>query len=353
MADVRADEGVTVDELRTGRLSLVDRDGAVRATLGAAADGAIGLRLYDGEDRTRAALVVDGDGATTLELHDAAGEASCSLGVGAHGGPRLYLHGADRRGGVRGHVQISVDDHGCPVLSLHDRRGRPRALVSLEERSGMATISCVDGHGNPRAMMAEDLGGAPVRAVSTPTRTPGVPALVLGETEPAPTPAPPDRTVEQLTARMVRLERARRRHWVSAAALVLLGALAGSAASRLSPPAIPAPAVAAPTVAPAGAVVQAEEVVLTDRAGTVRARLGVLPDGTPLLWMSDPDGVSTIELSAVPRAGSVLRLSGGRSSITLAAPPNDLPSLGAYDADDVLFQAPSHVARFLPPDSWR
>src|SRR5207237_43139 len=65
------------------------------------------------------------------------------------------------------------------------------------------------------------------------------------------------------------------------------------------------------------------------------------------------DGASTVELSAVSRAGSVLRLGGGRSSITLAAPPNDLPSLGAYDADEVLFQAPSHVARFLPPDSWR
>ena len=353
MADVRADEVMAIDELRAGRLSLVDRDGTVRATLGAAADGGIGLRLYDAEDRARAALVVDGDGATTLELHDAAGEASCSLGVGAHGGPRLYLHGADRHGGVRGHVQVSVDDHGCPVLSLHDRRGRPRALLSLEERSGMATISCVDGHGNPRAMMAEDLAGPPVRAVSTPTRTPGVPALVLGETEPAPTPVAPDRTVERLAARMVRLERARRRHWVSAAALVLLGALAGGAASRFAAPVLPAPAVAAPVVAAAGPVVQAEEIVLTDHAGTVRARLGVLGDGTPLLWMSDPDGASTVELSAVPRAGSVLRLGGGRSSITLAAPPNDLPSLGAYDADEVLFQAPSHVARFLPPDSWR
>ena len=34
MADVRADDVVAVEELRAGRLTLVDRDGAVRATLG-------------------------------------------------------------------------------------------------------------------------------------------------------------------------------------------------------------------------------------------------------------------------------------------------------------------------------
>src|SRR5262249_57844480 len=109
-------------------------------------------------------------------------------------------------------------------------------------------------------------------------------------------------------------------------------------------PAAPPPP-AEPVAAPVGQVVHAEEIVLTDRAGTMRARLGVLADGTPLLWMTDPDGTSTVELSALPRSGSVLRLGGGRSSITLAAPPHDLPSLGAYDADQVLFHAPSHVPR--------
>ena len=124
---------------------------------------------------------------------------------------------------------LSVDDHGCPVLSLHDRRGRPRALLSLDELTGMATISCVDGHGNPRAMMSEELDGAPVRRGPESHRTPGVPALPLGDVEPTRT--VPDPRLAELTARMAQLERGRRRHWVSAAALVVIGALVGSAAS--------------------------------------------------------------------------------------------------------------------------
>jgi hypothetical protein len=75
-----------------------------------------------------------------------------------------------------------------------------------------------------------------------------------------------------------------------------------------------------------------------------------MSDGTPLLWMTD--GTNTVEVGAVPDVGAVIRLNGGRSSVALVAPPRDPPSLSASVGDEVLFQAPSHVARFLPQDLW-
>ncbi len=97
---------------------------------------------------------------------------------------------------------------------------------------------------------------------------------------------------------------------------------------------------------------QLQELTLADAQGNVRGRLSVLPDGTPLLWMTDGRGTTTAELSVVPGTGAVLRLIGGDSTITLVAPPNQPPSVGAYQGDVVLFQAPANVARFLPPDPW-
>ncbi|HJQ73403.1 MAG TPA: hypothetical protein VJ814_00855, partial [Gaiellaceae bacterium] len=55
-----------VDELRAQRLTLVDAQGRVRATLGPAADGSAALRLYDADDHARAELAIDAQGATTL-----------------------------------------------------------------------------------------------------------------------------------------------------------------------------------------------------------------------------------------------------------------------------------------------
>jgi hypothetical protein len=158
-----------------------------------------------------------------------------------------------------------------------------------------------------------------------------------------------------MAARVARLERSARRRRVGVLALVLAAALLGMAGGKLARPvpaaAPPGPVVETPKTRP-GPVLHAEELILEDRTGTMRARLSVLPDGTPLFWMSDPSSASTAEITVLPDSGALLRLGGGPSSIVLSAPPTDPPSLGAYKGDDVLFQAPSHVARFLPPDLW-
>jgi len=399
MADVQTDLTGVVEELRALRLTLVDRLGRPRAALGPASDGSTGLRLYDADDRLRVELALDDAGATNLKLHGPDGEVSAWLSVGRLGDPSLYLHGTSRHHeGVRGDVELSVDEHGRPTVSLHDRDGQPRALLGLDEQTGMATLSQTDAQGNTCVLLTEDAGGghlllfdhtgrlrevptpppvrhepgrttappppappeaiAPIAPVSPEFVAPIAPAPseTIAPIEPTPTvalisvPAPADDAFDTLARRIRRLERGRS---ISAVAAVLLGALLGATGARLLPTlsdATPRP-VLSPPLAPASVpVVHAEEIILTDRHGEMRARLGVLPDGTPLLWMSDPESRSTVEMGALSGAGAVLRLSGGRSSIALDAPPADLPSLGAYDGNEILFQAPSHVARFLPRD---
>ena len=349
MPEVRIDESSARDDLRATRFTLVDDRGTARAALGPTGDGAIGLTLYDRDQRPRAELGVDAAGAANLKLHGPEGEVSAWLAVGRHGAPTLYLHGTSRhRDGVRGHAELSVDEHGSPVLSLHDRLGQARVLLSLDERTGMATLCCADAHGESRLLLGEDERGG-LFHLAEPRGLRDVPILPI---EP-PRSAVPDPQLAAMAARVARLERAAGRRRVGLLAVLVVAALVGVAGSRFVRP-VPAAAPPEPVVAmpQGGSVVHAEELILEDRTGVMRARLSVLPDGTPLLWMSDPRGESTAEMTVLADSGALFRLGAGSSSIVLSAPPNDPPSLGAFKGDDVLFQAPSHVARFMPPDLW-
>ena len=151
------EERAAYDDVRALRFTLVDEQGTVRAALGPGRDGGVGMRLVDARGRARAELALDESGATNLKLHDAEGEVCAWLDVGPDGRPGLYLRGpTGHHEGVRGHAEISVDEHGSPVVSLHDRNGQPRVLMSLDERTGNASLSCADAHGNPSALLTED-----------------------------------------------------------------------------------------------------------------------------------------------------------------------------------------------------
>ena len=91
-----------------------------------------------------------------------------------------------------------------------------------------------------------------------------------------------------------------RRSRMGAVALVLAGAVCAVVGVRLAPRLAP-DRVSEPNLyaAPTGSTIRAEEIVLTDRDGAIRARLSVLADGTPLLWMSDPAGRSTAQLTVL------------------------------------------------------
>jgi hypothetical protein len=96
---------------------------------------------------------------------------------------------------------------------------------------------------------------------------------------------------------------------------------------RLSPPApVPAATVAERTPPGPGSILEGDQLILSDTNGTPRDRLSVPSEGTPL----------TVELGVLADTGAVLRLNGDSRS----------------SPADVVFQAPSNVARLLPPDIW-
>jgi len=300
----------------------------VRATLGPAADGSAALRLLDADERARAELAIDANGTTTLTLRDGGGEFRSSLVVGPEGETRLHLHGA-------------------PAVSLHDESGAARAVLGLDEHTGVATLAFADAESHSCLLLAEDPSGGRLHLFQHDGEGRRIPACDPGDPDAAGGPLAP-RASEQ--PHPPQEKRGGRR--LATAVLVFVATVAGTLTGRLAPPLRPETPAATQAVVRTGSILQAEELQLADRSGTTRARLSVLSDGTPLLWMTDPSGKHTVELGVLTDTGAVLRLNGGESSIALVAPPRDPPSVSATLGDDVVFQAPSNVARLLPPDIW-
>jgi hypothetical protein len=318
-----------LEELRARRLTLVDAQGRVRATFGPAGDGSMELRLFDRDDRARAELAVDANGAASLTLRDPDGEMRSCLAVGHDGDTRLHLH-------------------GTAAVSLHDREGQPRALLGLDEHSGMATLSYVDAAGACCVLLTEDGSGGRLHLFQRDGRGRRIPGSDPGDPEAsaALTAAPkPEAAVPPAPA-----ERASRRRGAATALTLLLSALLGVLGGRLGT--APSSAETSSATRQGGSTVHAQEIILSDTTGTPRMRLGALPDGTPLLWMSDATRQSTLEIGVSPDVGAVVRLNGGKSSIALVAPPGEPPSLSASVGGEVLFQAPSNVVRYLPSNLW-
>jgi hypothetical protein len=169
-----------VEEVRATRLTLVDQNGSPRAALGIGDDGSPALRLFDPFEQTRAQLVVDPSGAANLKLHDRDGEVSAWLSVGPSGAPSLYLRGIGRTPSrARGHAELCVDEHGCPVLSLYDKDGQPRVLLCLGEKDGTPSLSFSSTRGDLRALLTGDAERGTLRLYPEPVAEPAVPALPL------------------------------------------------------------------------------------------------------------------------------------------------------------------------------
>jgi hypothetical protein len=316
------------DELRARRLVLVDDMGRVRATLGPTTDGSAALRLLDADERTRAELAIDANGTTTLTLRDGGGEFRSSLVVGPEGETHLHLHGA-------------------PAVSLHDDAGTARAVLGLDEHTGLPSLAFADEESRPCVLLTEDPSGGRLHLFQRDGEGRRIPACDPGDPDAAGGPLAPQRAEASPPAHEGHAGRR-----LATAVLVFVATVAGTLTGRLAPLPRLDGTPGAPAVVRTGPVLQAEELLLADRSGTTRARLSVLSDGTPLLWMTDPSGKHTIELGVLTDTGAVLRLNGGESSIALVSPPHDPPSVSATLGDDVVFQAPSNVARLLPPDIW-
>jgi len=359
------------DELRAARFTLVDAEGRTRLSMGPGDDGSAGLQLHDADQRLRAQLGVDPRGATNLKLHDAAGEVCAWLSVSPEGAPSLYLRSVDHEQRTpRAHAQLCVDEHGCPVLSLHDRDGQPRVLLSLDERGGAPSFSFSDATGTAHLVLGEDVTGGFLHVYDrdgrvregTGAAAPALPAITAAAQAERVAEDVAERNQEaasdvgELRRRLLRVERKAARGWIAALALFAIGTMIGARANELATPAVGSQA---PVVTTAGELpaalpgtIEARAFLLTGEDGVARARFALLPDGAPFLQMVGPDGESSAELSVVPKDGPVLRLNGDDTELALTAPPDAPPHVGLYEAGRTVFQAPGQIAKFPPPYTW-
>jgi hypothetical protein len=154
---------VVAEELR-----IVAKDGAVRAVLGAQADGATSLTFYDGKGKVRAEMGLNAAGVSELALYDQAGkqrkpEGFAYLFVLPNGGPRLSLVGeaanltvASPR--LAGHATLKVEPSHVPVLSLEGDNMGAALLTMLHD--GNPSFVLYDPEGHRRAMLEVSEMGA-------------------------------------------------------------------------------------------------------------------------------------------------------------------------------------------------
>ena len=120
-------------------------------------------------------------------------------------------------------------------------------------------------------------------------------------------------TMETLARRLDKVERENqrlKRSGVVALAVIAAIVLMGQAASKLAPPGKP------------GKVVGAEQFIVHDARGGVRATLGTLPDGTVRLVLYDRGnpGETRVILSAGPDSSPALSFSDKAGKVIWSAP---------------------------------
>ncbi len=120
-------------------------------------------------------------------------------------------------------------------------------------------------------------------------------------------------TMETLVRRLDRVERENqrlKRSGVVALAVIAAIVLMGQAASKLAPPGKP------------GKIVGAEQFIVHDARGGVRAELGTLPNGTVRLVLYDRGnpGETRVILSAGPEGSPVLSFSDKAGKVIWRAP---------------------------------
>jgi len=345
-----------VRELRASRFTLVDRHGNARAALSVGDDGSPSVHLFDPGEQPRMSLSLEASGAANVKILDTEGDVRVWLSVSPNGAPSLYLRGTSRYAdGGTGHAELSIDEHGCPALSLCDTGGQPRLLLGLDEKAGIPRLSLSSPEGDLRALLIADRERGALHLYPEQQAAPGdVPTLRL-EPQPQPQPTngngpvaavvtpldPPaaapepcaDSTVNGHVVHLKEPLRAtapqaapghNRRRYLRAAVPLLVLAVAALLAAGYGALTTPNPEVVLErevggAAAAGGArTVEAEEFVLRGRDGNVQARLGLLPDGSPFLQLTGA-GQSTAELSVLPGQGPVLKLSDGKALVSMRA----------------------------------
>jgi hypothetical protein len=346
-----------VRELRASRFTLVDRHGNARATLSVGEDGSPAVHLFDPGEQPRMSLSLEASGAANVKILDTEGDVRVWLSVSPNGAPSLYLRGTSRYAeGGTGHAELSIDEHGCPALSLCDTGGQPRLLLGLDEKAGIPRLSLSSGEGDLRALLIADRergalhlypeqqaasGDAPALRLEPPpqpqapsTNGHGPVAAVVTPLEP-PVSVPEPRADPPVNGHVVLLKepvsepppitapRRSRRRYLRAAVPLLILAVAALFAAGYGALTTPSPEVVLEhevggAAAGGARTIEAEEFVLRGRDGAVQARLGLMPDGSPFLQLTGANQ-STAELSVLPSQGPVLKLSDGKALVSMRA----------------------------------
>lgn len=123
-------------------LALLDQNTRLRSMLALTAEGATGLTLYDLNGRRRTAIRTEPAGAPAVWLYDGDGNGRAMLGVTGDGQPTLNL--SDVSGKSRLWLRVSADFQ-LPFLSLHDRDGKQRVAILLQQ-GGVPRLALGDGN---------------------------------------------------------------------------------------------------------------------------------------------------------------------------------------------------------------
>ena len=110
-----------VDSVDARQFVLHDSSGRVRAALGMAEDGSVGLDLVDAKDRSRVTLDLASDGTPGLDFFDENGKMRATLAMGPEGNAGVGLYGPN------GHLRTSLDVPASktPGLAFYNQEGKP------------------------------------------------------------------------------------------------------------------------------------------------------------------------------------------------------------------------------------
>lgn len=109
------------DSVEARQFILRDISGRVRAVLGSAPDGAMGLNLDDANGHTRVTLDVEDSGSPGLDLYDQDGKRRALIALGKQGTPGLGLY--DAGGKLR--ASLDVPSANIPGLAFYHKNGKP------------------------------------------------------------------------------------------------------------------------------------------------------------------------------------------------------------------------------------
>ena len=156
--DTQQDRAVlSVTALGQAGVDLSDRAGHLRAGLGVRADGAASLTLLDQGGRPRSLLALTAEGATGLTLYDRNGRRRSAMGTEPAGAPAVWLYDVEGNG----RAMLAVTGDGQPTLNLTDAGGKGRIWLRVSADFQLPFLSLHDRDGKQRVAMLLQQGGVP------------------------------------------------------------------------------------------------------------------------------------------------------------------------------------------------